>query len=125
MAKSPIDIYQGIHKDTMSGRELEAHVLLKAAAILKECQDQWGQEGQFERLDESLRYNQRLWTLFQAELSDEASALPKSLRQDLLNLSVFIDKRTFDIMAYPEREKLDILISINRNIAEGLSGNPS
>jgi flagellar biosynthesis activator protein FlaF len=123
MARSPIDAYQSVQKDTMSGRELEAHVLMKAVAVLKACQDQWGQPGQFERLDEALRYNQRLWTLFQAELTDAENAMPKGLKQDLLNLSVFIDKRTFDTMAYPEKDKLTILIDINRNIAEGLSGN--
>ena len=124
MAKSPIDVYQSVHKETMSGRELESHVLMKAVATLKECQAKWDEPGQFQRLDDALRYNQRLWTFFQAELTDEESQLPKALRQDLLKLSVFIDKRTFEIMAYPEKEKLDILININRNIAEGLSARP-
>ena len=124
MAKSPIDVYQSVHKETMSGRELESHVLMKAVATLKECQAKWDEPGQFKRLDDALRYNQRLWTFFQAELTDEESQLPKALRQDLLKLSVFIDKRTFEIMAYPEKEKLDILININRNIAEGLSARP-
>jgi len=124
MAKSPIDVYQSVHKETMSGRELESHVLMKAVATLKECQAKWDEPGQFKRLDDALRYNQRLWTFFQAELTDEESQLPKALRQDLLKLSVFIDKRTFEIMAYPEKEKLDILININRNIAEGLSTRP-
>ena len=124
MAKSPIDVYQSVHKETMSGRELESHVLMKAVAILRKCRDEWDEPGQFQRLDDALRYNQRLWTFFQAELTDEESQLPKALRQDLLKLSVFIDKRTFEIMAYPEKEKLDILININRNIAEGLSARP-
>ena len=124
MAKSPIDVYQSVHKETMSGRELESHVLMKAVAILRKCRDEWDEPGQFQRLDDALRYNQRLWTFFQAELTDEESQLPKALRQDLLKLSVFIDKRTFEIMAYPEKEKLDILININRNIAEGLSTRP-
>lgn len=105
MAKSPIDVYQSVHKDTMSGRELEAHVLRKAAVLLKECQDTWGESGHFERLDDALRYNQRLWTFFQVELTDETSPLPKELKQDLLNLSIFIDKRTFDTMAYPEKRQ--------------------
>lgn len=122
MARSPIDVYQSVQKETMSGRELEAHVLQKAVVILKDCQDKWGESGQFERLDDALRFNQRLWTFFQSELTEEGSQVPKALRQDLLNLSIFIDKRTFDIMAYPEKEKLDILININRNIAEGLAG---
>jgi flagellar protein FlaF len=124
MAKSPIDVYQSVHKETMSGRELEAHVLLKAVAVLKDCQDRWDEPGHFNRMDDALRYNQRLWTFFQVELTSDECPLPKALRQDILNLSTFVDKRTFDIMAYPEKQKLDILISINRNIAEGLSTKP-
>ena len=122
MAKSPIDVYQSVQKDALEGRALEAFVLNKAATVLKECQDQWDEPGQFQRLDDALRYNQRLWTFFQVELTEVDCQLPKELRQDLLNLSVFVDKRTFDILSYPEKEKLDILISINRNIADGLSG---
>ncbi len=124
MAKSPIDVYQNIHKETMSGRELEAHVLLKAAAILKDCQDRWDDPGHFNRMDDALRYNQRLWTFFQVELTSEDCPLPKALRQDILNLATFVDKRTFEAMAFPEKQKLDILININRNIAEGLSAKP-
>ncbi len=124
MAKSPIDVYQNIHKETMSGRELEAHVLMKAAAILKECQDRWDEPGHFNRMDDALRYNQRLWTFFQVELTSDECPLPKELRQDILNLSSFVDKRTFEAMAFPEKQKLDILININRNIAEGLSTKP-
>jgi hypothetical protein len=33
----------------------------------------------------------------------------------------FIDKRTFDALAYPASEKLHVLININRQIARGLS----
>ncbi len=43
------------------------------------------------------------------------------LRRDLLRLSGFVDKRTFEIMAEPEADKLIVLIDINRNIATGLS----
>lgn len=120
MKKSPVDAYASVSKDTMSGRELEAYLLTKAMLALKECRDHWDEPGQFERLDEALQYNMSLWTIFQAELLDNANPLPQSLRQDLLNLSGFIDKRTIDVMSYPEKSKLDVLININRNIAEGL-----
>ena len=54
MARSPIDVYQSVQKETMSGRELEAHVLQKAVTILKDCQDKWGEPGHFDRLDDAL-----------------------------------------------------------------------
>jgi len=35
---------------------------------------------------------------------------------------IFVDRRIFEVMAYPSSEKLDILININRNLAAGLRG---
>jgi flagellar protein FlaF len=48
--------------------------------------------------------------------------LPDQIKQNILLLSRFIDKRIFDIMAFPEKEKLNIITKINQNIAAGLRG---
>ncbi len=48
--------------------------------------------------------------------------MPDHIKRDLLRLSGFIDKRIFEVMAFPEPEKLDIIIKINENIAAGLRG---
>lgn len=121
MLKTGIEAYREVQKTTMSGRELEASVLVKAAHKLKNCRDNWDTPDILERLDEALKYNQRLWSFFQAELSRPDHPMPKKLREDLLSLSLFIDKRIFEIMASPSPERLDILININLNIAAGLS----
>lgn len=121
MLKTGIEAYREVQKTTMSGRELEASVLVKAAHKLKNCRDNWDTQDILERLDEALKYNQRLWSFFQAELSRPDHPMPKKLREDLLSLSLFIDKRTFEVMASPSPERLDILININLNIAAGLS----
>lgn len=123
MLKTGIEAYREVQKNTMSGRELEASVLIKAAHKLKHCRDNWNGSDITERLDEALKYNQKLWSFFQAELSRPDHPLPKRLREDLLSLSLFIDKRIFEIMVSPSPEKLDILININLNIAAGLSTN--
>jgi flagellar protein FlaF len=68
---------------------------------------------------------QLMGSTFQGELSKPDNPLPKKLREDILSLSAFIDKRTFDIMAYPRPEKLAIIININLNLAAGLRGSPS
>jgi flagellar protein FlaF len=71
---------------------------------------------------EAVRLNWRLWTIVQAEQSSPDCATPKSIRESLLNLSNFVDKRSVDLLAKPDAAKLDILININRNIAAGLLG---
>ena len=74
------------------------------------------------KLDEALKYNQRIWTIFQAELLNPENPLPKQIRQDILSLSAFIDKRIFEVMAFPSPEKLNAIININLNLAAGLNG---
>lgn len=121
MPGDAINAYKTIQQDTMDGRDLESSLLIRAAMLLRQCQETWADEGINERLDHALRFNQRLWTFFQAELMEESNPLPKELRQNLLNLSTFVDKRTFDILSYPAPEKLTVLININKQIAEGLA----
>ena len=113
--------YESGTKAAPSGRELEAAALFKSARQLEACRREWDAPGHAQRLDEALRFNQRLWTFFQAEIAADDCALPLELRQNLLRLSAFIDRRTFEVMANPSAEALAALVEINRNIAGGLS----
>ncbi len=120
MPKNPLNAYEKVRKETVSGREIEATVLEKGAVRLRRCQENWKPD-QFDRdLDEALRFNQRVWDIFNADWQNPESPLPREIRQDLLSLSVFVRKTTLDIMAQPETGKLDILIQINENLARGL-----
>jgi len=76
-------------------------------------------------LDEALKYNQKIWSIFQSELAKEDNPLPKNIRVDMLSLSAFMDRRCFEVMARPAPEKLNIMININMNIAAGLRGHPA
>ncbi|OUX30279.1 MAG: hypothetical protein CBE16_03155, partial [Rhodospirillaceae bacterium TMED256] len=73
----------------------------------------------------ALRLNWRLWTIFQSDVAGAENPLPDDIKQNILNLSVFIDKHTVDALASPEGRKLKVLIDINRNIAGGLMTNPA
>jgi flagellar protein FlaF len=117
-----IHAYQTVEKATQSGRENEARVLTKAANKLRYCVDNWDAADRRERLDEALTYNQRIWSLIQAELLDENNPLPKTIRENIINLSMLVDKRIFNVMAYPAPEKLNIIIDINLSLAAGLRG---
>jgi flagellar protein FlaF len=117
--------YEAGTRATDSSRELESTALFKAARLLQECHDRWEEPGHEERLEHALRYNQRLWTLFQTELARPEHEMVPALRRDLLQISVFIDKRTFELMATPDRAKVRVLIDIDRNIASGLAVRPA
>ena len=124
MYANPAEVYRSTDQATMSGREIEATVLTKAALKLKECQNNWDAENRDQKLDDALKFNQRIWSILQAELAKEDNPLPIQLKRDLLSLSVFIDRRILETLAYPSQEKLSIIIDINNHIAAGLRGSP-
>jgi flagellar biosynthesis activator protein FlaF len=120
MYANSVGAYESVSKMTMSGRDIEAAVLTKAARKLKVCQDRWDTAERDEMLEDALKFNQRIWSIFQSELSAEDNPLPKKMRLGILRLSAFIDKRIFETMAEPSPDKLNIIIDINNNLASGL-----
>jgi flagellar protein FlaF len=120
MYGNPATAYENVSNMTMSGREIEAAVLSKAARKLKACQENWNTGDREKKLEDALKFNQRIWSIFQSELVRDDNPMPKNLRLDILRLSNFIDRRILETMAYPSPEKLDIIISINNNLAVGL-----
>jgi flagellar protein FlaF len=124
MYSNSVRAYETVDKATMSGRKLEAAVLTKAAQKLKKCQDNWNSAELDMELEEALKYNQRIWSIFQGELAREDHPLPKKLRLDILKLGAFVDRRILETMAYPSPEKLNIVVNINNNLAAGLRDSP-
>jgi flagellar biosynthesis activator protein FlaF len=113
-------------RETASPRELEAHLLLKAAAKLQAVHDSWKDSSQRKPKDlpEALLYNRRLWTVFIDSVMSNDSHLPLPLRQNLANLGIFVMGETFSLMTNPKPRHLSSLININRGIARGLGGKP-
>lgn len=122
--QSPLNAYQSVEKATLSGRELEASVLSRAAIMLVECQKHWDEADHDARLDAAIRFNQKIWSFFQAELTMAENPLPNEIKVNLLQLSAFVDRRLFETIAQPEAAKLNAIININLNLAAGLRGDP-
>jgi flagellar biosynthesis activator protein FlaF len=126
MSAAYLEAYKTAKNSTeMSGREIEAAALTRCALLLSDCQKDWDAANSDVNLTEALRINQRVWSILQGELTSADNPLPKKLKEDLLSLSIFIDKRIIQVMAHPEPEKLDIIIDINLNIAAGLKSSPN
>lgn len=105
-------------------REIEARALLKAVQNMQGLQTRWG-DIKAEELDDVLRHNRQIWLMFvDNATSDKDAGRPHSLRSNIANLGAYVFKRTIDILADPKKEKLDILIDINREIAAGLMTKP-
>ncbi|UCD82314.1 MAG: flagellar biosynthesis regulator FlaF [Desulfobacterales bacterium] len=125
MYSHQLKAYEAVDKKTMSGRDVEAAVLTKAALKLKKCQDNWDAPDRDEKLELALKFNQRIWSIFQGEIARQDNPLPTQLKINLLTLSAFIDRRIFETMAYPTPDKLTVIININNNLAAGLRERPS
>ncbi len=55
-------------------------------------------------------------------MAREDSPLPREIRQNIINLGLFIFKHSFALMIDTDPAKLQVLININREIAAGLRG---
>lgn len=119
-----LDAYRTAKNSTASGREIEAGALTRCALMLSDCQKNWDAPDREQKLAEALRVNQQVWSIFQSELTNKDNPLPKPLKENILSLSLFIDKRILQVMSYPAPEKLQILIDINLNLAAGLRSKP-
>jgi flagellar protein FlbT len=110
--------YAKVAKETASPRELEASLLLKAAARLQAAQDAWPQKsGEFR---EALLYNRRLWTVFLDAVLREDNQLPKPVRNNIKDLGLFVMNETFAAMTKPTLNQIKAMIKVNRGIAAGL-----
>ena len=101
-------------------RNQEAQLLIMAASKLQAVKDNW--DSYKSTLDAALIYNQKLWTAIVTLVSAEDNQLPAPIKANIANLANFVFNHTFRILAEPKQEKLNILVSINRNIAMGLRG---
>jgi flagellar biosynthesis activator protein FlaF len=118
--QSAAQAYGKVAKETSSPRELEANLLLKAAARLQAVRDGWDQK--HEQLGDALLYNRKLWSIFLTSVTRPDHPLPDQVRQNVANLGLFVMNQTISVTAEPRPEKLAPLININRELAAGLLG---
>ena len=122
MAK-PAETYANTAQKTANLRELEAQLLMRAAAKLQAIKNGSATD-LIDRLS-ALRYNRRLWLVFADAVTKPENPLPREIKQNVANLAIFVAKQTMSIETAPESEpeRLGILININCEIAAGLRAN--
>jgi len=108
-------------KHTPNQRELEARALLKAAKAMADLQDAWAESPGIDIIEDILQYNRQIWMMFyDAAIENDGGNRPNDLRSNIVNLANFIFKREVEIMSDPQKEKFDVLININKEVAAGL-----
>ena len=120
-SKRAVNPYDQMRQRGGQPRETEGRALLEAARQMAQTQ---ADPEDTNAIRDATRLNWRLWTIFQAELSAPDCPMPVEIRQNMLNLSNFIDQRMVEILATPKPELLDFLIIIYKQIASGLLAAP-
>jgi flagellar protein FlaF len=121
--RSAAQTYKSVARQTSSPRELEASLLLQAAARLQSVHDEWDRDAVVQaKLADALLYNRKLWSVFLTEMTDANNPMPRDLRQNVANIGLFVMNQTVTVMQDPKPEQLGSLININREIAAGLLG---
>ena len=123
-----LNCYDTMAKEGLATTEVGAHALQKAASGMKRYLRNWKRSGEWGDKDElmdALHRNQQLWTILQVECSSPNSSIDSALRGNLLQLSCFVDKSTFQFIATTDPKKLEMLVQINESLVEGLTAQAS
>ena len=118
MTRNAAQSYGNVAKQTAKPRELEASLLLKAAARFQAIRDGW--DGKQRDLDDALLYNRKLWCIFLASVTSKDNPMSAELRQNIANLGVFVLSQSHSLSTDRRPERLGSLITVNRELAAGL-----
>ena len=112
--------YARTAQQSSSPRDIEAQTLLMAARKLVEVQN--GCNSADKRFHAALLFNRRLWTIFMSAAESNENPQPPEIRQNIINIAMFVMQRTVELQSNPTPQKIQSLININSNIAAGLAG---
>jgi flagellar biosynthesis regulator FlaF len=108
--------YEAVGNVTSDGRALEARALMNCAVGLNDALTTKNDE----LLLAAAAANARLWLFFYSEIERGNVQLPTDVASNIVSLASYVAKVTPRAMG-GEAKVLESLISINRNIAAGLS----
>ncbi len=123
-----ITAYKRTISDTEAPRQIERRVLVQVTAELERFPEFDAVETRIEKLQilasglrDAVWRNERVWLTFKHDLAEKENALPPDLRATLISLAIWVESHSTAVMM--GTETIGPLISINRSIIRGLSGN--
>ena len=121
MYKQALKAYESAQKTAIQTKELERLAIASTIHKLTSARDNFthGKES-YDKYADALKFNLKLWTLIQSNITENPTSGTASLRESLLNLSLFIDKQTITALRNPDPKNVTPLIEINKSISGGL-----
>ncbi len=120
MQSQAFNAYHKVSRQTATPRQLESNLLTKSAANFQRIRDNW--DDAKAELESAILFNRRLWTIFMTSVTREDNPLPEDVRENVANLGLFVMNHQRELLLSPDARKLDVLITINRELAAGSQG---
>ena len=110
-----VKAYQSTQRATEDPRAMEYRLFGQVTGALMEARKKGTKGGP---LAETLDWNRRMWRTLANDCLDDRNKLPKSVRAQIVSLSLWVTKYTKSVIR--EGAPVDPLIEINRTIMQGL-----
>src|SRR5215813_10711013 len=108
--------YQQTQKKFANPRDTEYRLFAQITSALINTKDLPRTD---QRLISAVTRNRELWSTLAIDCADEGNQLAKTLRAQIVSLSLWVSRYTSTVMR--ENAELEPLIDINRTIMEGLA----
>ncbi|MFC7291570.1 flagellar biosynthesis regulator FlaF [Hirschia litorea] len=112
-----IQAYQKTANRTADPRDVEFRLFAEVTRDLMEAQK--ADKFAFGQVVAALDKNRRVWNAMAMDCAQEGNGLPEELRAGIISLSLFVGRHTSE--ASRNRDEIETLIDINRNIMQGLA----
>jgi flagellar protein FlaF len=115
-----LNAYKRAREIVESPRQAERRLMFEITGDMIQARDAGFSGG---ALMPALHRNRELWNTFSAACGTLGNELPATLRARIISLALWVDHFTSDVVA--GRESIDDLIIVNRDIIDGLFGQPA
>ncbi|MFC7050479.1 flagellar biosynthesis regulator FlaF [Emcibacter nanhaiensis] len=115
-----LEAYQKTQQATETASQTEYRIFTQVTRALMDARELPTTD---KRLHEALHWNRRLWSTLATDCAVEGNKLPDILRGQIVSLSIWVSKYSSQVAK--GEENVDALITINRNIMDGLAAQAS
>ncbi len=112
-----IQAYQKTANRTADPRDVEFRLFAEVTRDLLEAQK--AEKHEISKVVAALDKNRQVWGAMAMDCAQPGNALPEELRAGIISLSMFVSRHTSE--ASRNRDEIETLIEINRNIMQGLT----
>jgi flagellar biosynthesis activator protein FlaF len=114
-----LEAYQRTQKVAASPRDTEYRLFAQVTTALINAKEP---NTTLAQLVDALDWNRRLWSALATDCSQEGNGLPKTLRAQIISLSLWVSRHSSEVAR--GKADMDDLIGINKMIMEGLAMRP-